>query len=355
VIAPAAGLLVIAAACTPAAGDRISRIGCCAQEIRRSGDPHAFLTSSPPVRRTGRPQSPEALAAERDRALEQAAAELRAGRRSEAKRQLLAAADRFDSVRALLQLARVQSGEGDAAGARVTLERARVLAPNAEEVLSAIAQVSLAARTPVPAILALEPLSRVFPAVAQHHYLLGVALMQAGDMFNAVDALREAERLEPTRPLTLIALGIALNNRKMFDEAKAVLVRALEREPESVEALAALAEAVEGLDELDAADRHAARVLAQAPANATANLVAGMVRMKSGRYSDARVALERAAAADPESPKPYYQLSLALARLGDAAASAKYLELYREKLGAMSARVEELRKAGVSSRGGMQP
>ena len=114
-----------------------------------------------------------------NRALEQAAAELQAGRRREAKAILAQAADRFGSVRALMQLGRLQSEDGDAAGALASLDRARTLAPNAEEVLSAIAQVSLAARRPVTAILALEPLTRLAAADAQHHYLFGVALMQA--------------------------------------------------------------------------------------------------------------------------------------------------------------------------------
>ena len=105
---------------------------------------------------SARPQSLEARAAERDRALEQAAAALPA--RDAGTRQSSSGLGRR-AVRlgqALLQLARLQSGEGDAAGAASTLGRARALAPNAEEVLSAFAQVSLAARTPVPAIIALE-------------------------------------------------------------------------------------------------------------------------------------------------------------------------------------------------------
>jgi len=298
-------------------------------------------------------QSPQAAAAARDRALEQAAAELQAGRRAEAKKLLASAAERFTSVRALMQLARLQSGEGDAAGALATLDRARALAPDTEEVLSAIAQVSLAARRPVQAILALEPLTRLAPRVARHHYLFGVALMQAGDMPAAVEALQAADRLEPAHGLTSIALGIALNNRKMFGDAKPVLLNVLEREPDNVEAVAALAEAEEGLGELDAADTHAARALSGAPDHPTANLVVGMVLMKRDRYKDARDALERAAAADAESPKVYYQLSLACARLGDSAGASRNRELYQQKLRAMEARIEELRRVGLPSRGEM--
>jgi predicted Zn-dependent protease len=297
-----------------------------------------------------RSQAPEASGAARDRALEQAAAEVKAGRRAEAKALLVSAAERFSSVRALIQLARLQSGDGDATGALKTLARARALAPNAEEVLSAIAQVSLGARAPVPAILVLEPLTRLAPTVAQHHYLLGVAFMQVGDMPAAVEALREAERLEPAHDLTSIALGIALNNRKMFGDARPVLLRVLEREPDNVEAIAALGETEEGLGDLDAADRYAARALAAAPGHPTANLVVGMVLMRRNKYPEARAALERAATADAESPKVYYQLSLACARLGDTQGASRNRDLYQQRLRAMEARIEELRRVGMPSR-----
>ena len=49
------------------------------------------------------------------------------------------------------------------------------------------------------AILALEPLARMVPSVMENQYLLGVALMQAGDMPSAVFALQDARQLEPNR------------------------------------------------------------------------------------------------------------------------------------------------------------
>ncbi|MCA1563137.1 MAG: hypothetical protein LC804_23720 [Acidobacteria bacterium] len=160
----------------------------------------AAVATAPETRQSAPapPQSLEARVAERDRALEQAAAALRAGRRDEAKQVLASAAERFDSVNALLQLARLQSGEGDAAGAVSTLGRARALAPNAEEVLGAIAQVSLAARAPVPAIIALEALTRVFPTVAQHHYLLGIGRSRPPTCTQPVRSRRRPRTRPPT-------------------------------------------------------------------------------------------------------------------------------------------------------------
>lgn len=248
-----------------------------------------------------------------------------------------------DSVRALLRLARLQSGKKDAAGALESLGRARKIAPNSEEVLSAYAQVSLAAGKPLPAILALEPLTRICPGVAQHHYLLGVALLQAGDHVAATESLRRARELEPDRPLTLIALGLALNTGKRYAEARPFLVRSLELAPDDVEALAALAEAEAGLGELQPAEEHAQRALSRRQGHATANLVMGLLRMKQERYAEARDAFQRAVAAEPASSKAQYQLSLAYARLNDDANASQHLDLYRLRLKEMEERVRELR------------
>lgn len=287
-------------------------------------------------------------------ALEKADADLAAGRKAEAAAEYRAIADNYGSARALLQLARIQASQGDASALK-TLESARVLAPNSEEILSAIAQVSLAARLVVPAILTLQTLTRIAPDVAEYHYLFGVALMQGGDMIPAGESLQRAEQLEPHRALTLVALGLVLNNRKLFADSRKYLLRALELEPESPEANAALAEAEDGLGETASAEARARRVLERAPDNATALLVLGMTLLEQGRLPDARTALEKAADADPVSPKPNYQLSLVFSRLGDEAHAREQVEIYRQKLQAMNLRLEQIRsKAGLPGSGGMK-
>jgi tetratricopeptide (TPR) repeat protein len=290
-----------------------------------------------------------APSASRGALLNGAAAALAAGQREEAKRLLRTAADRFQSVQALLQLSRLQSGDGDAAGALESLRKARTLAPNAEDVLSAFAQVSLAARMPVAAIVTLESLTRLCPTVAQYHYLLGVALMSAGDSLASIDALKKADALDADRPLTLIALGLAFNNQKLYGDARQALARAVELDADNVEAIAALAEAEAGLGEFAPAETHAARVLAKAPAHATANLVIGLVRMAQQRYPEARDAFITAATVEPKSPKPEYQLSLVYARLGDTASAERHVERYRQKLRDMEATVKALHDTGFGA------
>jgi tetratricopeptide (TPR) repeat protein len=289
---------------------------------------------------------------DRDSILKAAASASAAGRKDEARQLLRDAGTRFGSVRALLQLARLQSTDGDVTGALETLRAARTLAPNSEDVLAALAQVSLAARAPVAAILTLQSLTRLCPAVAQYHYLLGVALVAAGDMTAATDALVRAQTLDADRPLTLIALGLVYTQQKRYEEARTVLGRSLERDPDNADARAALAEAEAGLDDMVSAERDASRALSLNPTNGRANLVMGMVRMTQERYADARDALLAAAAADPRSPKVDYQLSLVYSRLGDESAAQRHLGLYQQKLRAIEAELKALHDAGVG--GGRQ-
>ena len=183
----------------------------------------------------------------------------------------------MQSAQAYLELARLQARTKQNAAALDSLQKARALAPNSEEVLSAYAQLTLAVKRPMPAVLVLQSLVRMCPSVSQYHYLLGVGLMAIGDMPSAVEALTEADRLEPERALTLLALGLALNNRKHFADARDRAVHSLELQPESMEAVAALAEAESGLGNFDAAASHAERAVQRAPASATANLVIGLV------------------------------------------------------------------------------
>jgi tetratricopeptide (TPR) repeat protein len=304
-----------------------------------------------PAQTTARPRPGSALPPAA--ALQQADEALAARRLDEAAR-LYASAGERGSVRALIGLARVQTQRREPRLALDTLAKARALAPNSEEVLSAYARVALSARRPVTAILTLEPLARMLPSTMEYHYLLGVAMMQAGDMASAVFALQDALALEPNRSLTLVALGLAFNSQKLYAEARQPLVRSLEIEPDNLEGLAALAESEEGVGDLAGAETHAQRVLERESGNTIASLVMGLVRMKQERYAEARGFLERAIATDPLSAKAHYQLSLACARLGDGAGQAKHLALYQKVQQEVAARLAELRGA-PGSKGGMSP
>ncbi len=292
---------------------------------------------------------------ERDLALWLAGAELSHGDEAAAEVQLMSVAERFDSVRALLQLARLQARRGQNQNAAERLERAVEIAPNSEEVLAARAKVFLAVQAPVLAIRALESLTRMHPTVAEHSYLLGVARMQIADMPGAIEALQRCLELEPGRPLALIALGTVLSSQKRFAEAREVARRSIRLDPESAEALAVLSEAEEGLGELVLAEEHATQALAREPEHPRALMTIGRVRMTQARYDEARDAFLRAVVSDPELARAHYQLSLAFARLGDRESSRKHVEIYRRVRRERDERLTELRTRAGLGNSGMAP
>jgi tetratricopeptide (TPR) repeat protein len=270
----------------------------------------------------------------------------KAGRNADALRLFLLAGDKYQSARAYLEAARLLRAAGNHAGALEAVTKAREIAPNAEDVLSAYAQLALATKQLLPAAFTLLALTRMHPTVALYHYLLGVALLGMGDLPGATDSLAEANRLEPDRTMTLLAIGLVSNNRKLYPEAKTVLTRCLELQPDSLEATAALAEAEAGLGNADAAVLHAQSVLASSAGNPTANLVLGVVLKDQQKYPEARDRLLKALAADPDAPKVAYQLSLVYARMGDDANAKKYLAIYQEKLRGFEDKLKILRSGG---------
>ncbi len=289
---------------------------------------------------------------ERRLALWLADAELERGNAAQGLAQLESVTQRFGSVRALIELARLQARGGANQDAAETLDRALALAPNSEAALSARAKVALALQTPVIAIGTLEALTRIHPEVADYAYLLGVARLQVAEMASAIEALQRSLELAPGRPLPLLALGKTLAAQKRFPEAREALRQSLRLDPENAETLAVLAEAEQGLGELELAEEHAAQALARDGDHAGALLTLGLIRMAQARYEEARDALLRAVASGPDLAKAHYQLSLAFARLGDRQTSSEHLELYRRIRREKDERLVELRtRAGLGTSG----
>lgn len=259
-----------------------------------------------------------------------------------------------ESVRDLVLQARAHAGKGQHRQASEILARALTIAPNSEEALRDYAHNSLAIKDPVGAMGALEPLTRIHPKNAEYPYLMGVAQLQVAGVGLAVESLQRSLALEPHRLLTLIALGFAYNVQKKYGEAKEVLLRGLVLEPDEVEALAAMAEAEDGLGDLEQAEYHAQRALAQAGSHHAALYIIGKVRMSQGRFEEARDLFQQAVATSPDSPKAHYQLSLAYARLNDLENSKKHRELYREAKDQEDQRIIDMRTRAGMGVGGMK-
>lgn len=88
--------------------------------------------------------------------------------------------------------------------------------------------------------------ARDYPHEAAYHHSLGAALLRAGDLRGAREALLTAERLDPLLPRLHFNLGIVLTRLGLIDEAMAAYGRGLERDPGDVKSLANLGRLYEG-------------------------------------------------------------------------------------------------------------
>ncbi|MEO5657699.1 MAG: tetratricopeptide repeat protein [Nitrospiria bacterium] len=94
---------------------------------------------------------------------------------------------------------------------------------------------------------------RDYPHEAAYHHSLGAALLRAGDLRGARDALLTAERWDPLLPRLHFNLGIVLTRLKLPDEAIAAYGRAIERDPGDVKSWANLGRLYEGRGDLERA------------------------------------------------------------------------------------------------------
>ena len=242
-----------------------------------------------------------------------------------------AAGDR-GSVQRLLELARVQTQRREPRRALADARGARALAPNSEEVLSAFARVALRPRRRCPRSSRWSR-SRACARRSEYHYLLGVAPPAGGRPDGRRGrAAGRAQRLEPDRPRTLVALGLALNSAS-----------ATPRRSRCSTAPRAGARRRRGARR---PGRGGGRAAASSPRPRTTrgarSAPAGPAR---NRQPGARPGAHEAGALrggarptgegcprDPTSPKAYYQLSLAVRALGDEARSARHRAVYQQKL-----------------------
>ena len=269
-------------------------------------------------------------ALDRELALQLAALELAAGNIEAGETQLMSLAERFDSVRAMLELARSLARRREDQRAIGVLRRALDVAPNSEAVLRAYSRLCVEHEAPVPAMATLEALTRMHPTVAEYPYLLGIARLQLAESDGAVEALRRSLELDPDQVLPYVALGLSFKDQKRYAESKEALTRGLRLLPEHRDTLTALAEVEEGLGETEQAEERITRVLERYGESADALYVVGKIRMSQGRWEEARDALARSVEINPRERRAHYLLSQAYARLGDREGTRRHQELYRK-------------------------
>lgn len=142
-----------------------------------------------------------------------------------------------------------------------------------------------------------------------------VQLQAAGRLAEAEQALIAALREDQADFYALHQLGLICCERKNFADAVLLLATAVERRPDSPEALCNLALALRGLDRLDEAVAACDAALALAPDHAATHHNRGNALLDLDRPTEAAAAHERAVALDPNNAESLYGLGNALREL----------------------------------------
>jgi len=161
---------------------------------------------------------------------------------------------------------------------------------------------------------------------------LGFAISQVGEVRGAIEQLRQGLAIadEETasageRARIHYVLGGLMVNEGRDDEAIFQFRKALELDPELVDARVKLGNALARDGQVEAALESYDRVLAKAPENPAALLKRAAARMALERHAEAAADLEKLVGVEPSNSEARVRLGLTQARLGDLAAAAASL------------------------------
>lgn len=157
---------------------------------------------------------------------------------------------------------------------------------------------------------------------------LGASLLLSGQVREAETELARALAETPESPQAHYWMGALLFEQKRYPDARARLQRALELDPRCVDCMAHLAHTAYLDNDLALCESLLARAEAIDPAHVQANLVAGMLANRTGRYDAAVVHLTRVVEKAPGSARAQFQLAFAYRRSGNAAKAREHQAIY---------------------------
>jgi tetratricopeptide (TPR) repeat protein len=171
---------------------------------------------------------------------------------------------------------------------------------------------------------------------------LGVSLYASGHLREAREELERVLRQDPHYPRANYHLGTVLFEQKQTAEAQGHLERELARDARCVRCMARLAHIAYLRGDDPVCESWLEKAAALDPGNLEADLVSGMLALRSGRYDRAIQQLTRVVERSPESTKARYQLALAYQRSGNAEKAREHRQIYDELI-----REEKARTIGV--------
>jgi tetratricopeptide (TPR) repeat protein len=202
--------------------------------------------------------------------------------------------------------------DGQLGPARLELERARDLAPNAEDVVAALGEVL---RRSDELGAAAEVLSRFvtsYPDATQARRVLVVVLRESGKHEQALAQARELLKRQPGDPAALAELSLTHLEQGQVDVAELLIEEALKAEPQSavVERAAGLIALKRGEDAI--AFGHFAKATELDPNDTAAGLNTATVLLQAGVYDRAEKHFRAVLAVQPESVEAKLGLAAAL-------------------------------------------
>jgi tetratricopeptide (TPR) repeat protein len=202
--------------------------------------------------------------------------------------------------------------EGQLSHARAELERARELAPNAEDVVAALGEVLRRSDAANAAVQVLKAFVASYPDATQARRVLVVVLRESGKYEEALEHARELLKREPGDSGALAELSLTHLEQGQVDVAELLIAEALETEPHAavVERAAGLIALKRGEDAI--AFGHFAKASQLDPNDTAAGLNTATVLLQAGVYESAEKQFRAVLAVQPESLEARLGLAAAL-------------------------------------------
>ena len=201
---------------------------------------------------------------------------------------------------------------GQLAAARTELERARDLAPNAEDVVAALGEVLRRSDGSATAADVLGRFVESYPGATQARRVLVVVLRESGKLDAALEHARELLKRQPGDPAALAELSLTHLEQGQVDVAELFIEEALKVEPHTavVERAAGLISLKRGEDAI--AFGHFARATELDPNDTAAGLNTATVLLQAGVYDRAEKHFRAVLEVEPDSLEAKLGLAAAL-------------------------------------------
>lgn len=160
--------------------------------------------------------------------------------------------------------------------------------------------------------------------------LLGALLAQQGQAEKAVDYLRRAIQIHPSRAPYHVNLGVVLQDLGRFDQAQAAYERAIKADKYFADSYYNLAKLFKQMELHEAALLAYEQVLSIDPNRSDALINMGNILFDHGGVEDSLKCFEKAAEINPNIGRPYINMGNSYRRLGE---DQKAIQAYDQALG----------------------